>query len=154
MASAGRILIMPKGNYDSSVSYEMLDMVYYNGTSWLAKKAVKGIEPSVANSEYWHKFIDLGEILSNYLTLDGGDLRGQLRFGNGLGAISADEYASYLTAFEDNDNYRLIRIVNPSVEDDINHLAQVGSRIDGELTVYNLFGEHNIDYLKQLLGLA
>ena len=154
MASAGRILIMPKGNYDSSATYEMLDFVFYNGTSWLAKKTVTGIEPSDANSEYWHKFIDLEEILSNYLTLEGGNLRGQLGFGNGFGAISADEYASYLTAFEDEDNYQLIRVVNPSVKDDVIHLAQVGSRIDGNLTVYNLFGEHNIDYLKQLLGLT
>ena len=59
MASAGRILIMPKGNYDSSVTYEMLDMVYYNGTSWLAKKTAKGIEPSEANSEHWHNLINI-----------------------------------------------------------------------------------------------
>ena len=58
MASAGRILIMPKGNYDSSATYNMLDMVYHNGTSWLAKKTVTGIEPSVANSEHWHCLLD------------------------------------------------------------------------------------------------
>ena len=57
MASAGRILIMPKGNYDASTTYEMLDLVYYNETSWLAKKTVVGIEPSDASSEYWHKVI-------------------------------------------------------------------------------------------------
>jgi len=72
MASAGRILIMPKGNYDPSVSYEGLDLVYYNGTSWLAKKAVKGIEPSAANSEYWHLMFDL----SNKLDKSGGTLTG------------------------------------------------------------------------------
>lgn len=57
-ASAGRILIIPKGNYNSSVTYEMLDLVYHNGTSWLAKKTVIGIEPSEANGEYWHKVVD------------------------------------------------------------------------------------------------
>ena len=46
MASAGRILIMPKGNYNADTQYEMLDLVYHNGTSWLAKKTTKGIEPS------------------------------------------------------------------------------------------------------------
>ena len=59
MASAGRILIIPKGNYDSSVTYEMLDLVYHNGTSWLAKKTVVGVEPSEANSEYWHQMFDV-----------------------------------------------------------------------------------------------
>ena len=53
MASAGRILIMPKGAYDASATYEMLDLVNHNGKSWLAKKTVNGIEPSDANSEHW-----------------------------------------------------------------------------------------------------
>lgn len=71
MASAGRILIMPKGNYDSSATYEMLDMVHYNGTSWLAKKTAKGIEPSATNSEYWHSMFDL-DIANNLTTTDAG----------------------------------------------------------------------------------
>lgn len=59
MASAGRILIMPKGNWDAEAEYEMLDLVYHNGTSWLAKKNVVGIEPSKENEEYWHKLVDI-----------------------------------------------------------------------------------------------
>lgn len=71
MASAGRILIMPKGNYDSSATYEMLDMVQHNGTSWVAKKTAKGIEPSAANSEHWHSMFDL-DIANNLTTTDEG----------------------------------------------------------------------------------
>ena len=58
MASAGRILIMPKGEYDSSITYEMLDLVKYNGTSWLAKKESVGIEPTNNNSEYWQNMFE------------------------------------------------------------------------------------------------
>lgn len=58
MASAGRILIMPKGEYNSSTTYEMLDLVKHNGKSWLAKKTSVGIEPSVANSEYWQDVVN------------------------------------------------------------------------------------------------
>ena len=58
MASAGRILIMPKGTYNASTTYEMLDMVGYNGTTWLAKKTVKNIEPSDANSEFWQNMFN------------------------------------------------------------------------------------------------
>ena len=61
MASAGRILIIPKGEWKSDVTYEMLDLVYHNGTSWLAKKAAKGIEPTNINSEYWQKLFDPDE---------------------------------------------------------------------------------------------
>ena len=76
MATAGRILIMPKGAYDASATYKMLDMVGYNGTSWLAKKTVVGIEPSDANSEYWHKMFDLSDVstvanATNSHTVDG-----------------------------------------------------------------------------------
>lgn len=63
MATAGRILIIPKGDYNSGTTYTMLDLVYHNGTSWLAKKTVAGIEPSTATSEYWHKLIDIDEVV-------------------------------------------------------------------------------------------
>lgn len=57
MANAGRILIMPKGEYNPTTTYEMLDLVSHNGTSWLAKKTVVGIEPSAEQNEYWqHMF--------------------------------------------------------------------------------------------------
>lgn len=65
MASAGRILIMPKGAYDASETYEMLDMVSHNGKSWLAKKTVKGIEPSNANSEFWHNMVDIDSVVDD-----------------------------------------------------------------------------------------
>lgn len=59
MTTAGRILIMAKGDYDSTKGYEMLDLVRHSGTSWLAKKEVPvGIEPSIANEEYWQNMFD------------------------------------------------------------------------------------------------
>lgn len=73
MASAGRILIMPKGNYNSSATYEMLDLVFHNGTSWVAKKTAIGIEPSDANNEFWHKLcesVDLTEIQNRIAALE------------------------------------------------------------------------------------
>ena len=59
MAVAGRILIMPKGAYDASKTYEMLDLVNYNGSSWLAKKTCKGITPSDDATEYWQNMFDV-----------------------------------------------------------------------------------------------
>lgn len=58
MAAAGRILIMPKGDYKEESQYELLDLVKHNGTSWIAKKASIGIEPSEANSEYWQNMFE------------------------------------------------------------------------------------------------
>lgn len=112
MATAGRILIMPKGPYDASVTYEMLDMVSHNGSTWVAKKTAVGITPSDANSEYWFKMVGIsanelnalkeeiraevnetiGETntnvqnvsnsLKNYVPLAGGNMTGPLKASN------------------------------------------------------------------------
>ena len=61
MTSAGRILIIPKGNYNAESTYEMLDLVYHNGASWIARTNVaSGIEPSDANKDYWQKMAQSG----------------------------------------------------------------------------------------------
>ncbi len=57
MAVAGRILMIPKGDYDANTDYEMLDIVNHNGNTWIARKSSKGIEPSEANKDYWQKLL-------------------------------------------------------------------------------------------------
>lgn len=49
--SAGRILILPKGSYDSTTTYEFLDAVYYQGSTYICKKTALNVLPS--NTEYW-----------------------------------------------------------------------------------------------------
>ena len=51
MISAGRVLIMPKGEYDASTTYSMLDLVSYNGSSYVAKQSTTGNLPT--NTTYW-----------------------------------------------------------------------------------------------------
>ena len=65
MTTAGRILIIPKGNYNPENEYEMLDLVKHNGTSWLAKQNSIGIEPSESNDEYWQKMFDIDEFVDS-----------------------------------------------------------------------------------------
>lgn len=73
MASAGKILITPKGNWNAETEYEILDLVFHEGTSWLSKKEVVGIEPSVDYSEFWFKLcesVDLTEIYNRIQALE------------------------------------------------------------------------------------
>lgn len=66
MADAGKVMIFPRGNYDATSVYEVLDLVNHNGASWVAKKSTfNGIIPSEANSEYWFKMA--GHIVVNNL---------------------------------------------------------------------------------------
>lgn len=70
MANAGRILIMPKGNWSADTDYKMLDLVYHNGTSWIARQDVaKGIEPSEASKDYWQQMSDVS--IANNLSTTG-----------------------------------------------------------------------------------
>lgn len=63
MDRVGRILILPKGTWNNETEYEMLDFVYYKGTSWLAKKNSKGVAP--ADGEYWQKVFDYNDYMAN-----------------------------------------------------------------------------------------
>lgn len=64
MHSAGRILIIPRGIYNETETYHLLDLVSYNGATWLAKQTVTGVLPSDENHDYWHNMlgISLGEM--------------------------------------------------------------------------------------------
>ena len=57
MASAGRILILPKGTWDNLASYDMLDMVTAsNNKAYLARKASVGVNPTTDDGTYWQMF--------------------------------------------------------------------------------------------------
>ena len=55
MNDAGRIGFLIKGDYVATDTYEFLDVVYYNGSSYVAKKTTIGNAPAEDN-EYWHIF--------------------------------------------------------------------------------------------------
>ncbi len=46
MADAGRIVIIPKGEYKSNITYERLDAVEYNNNGYIALKTLTGITPA------------------------------------------------------------------------------------------------------------
>lgn len=72
MADAGKVMIFPRGNYDATSVYEVLDLVNHKGASWVAKKnAINGIEPSEANGNYWFKMAGHNVANSVSVTEDG-----------------------------------------------------------------------------------
>ena len=69
--SAGRVLIIPKGEYNASTQYSMLDLVEYNGCGYVAKQATKGNLPT--NDTYWQQMGTTGGggDPSTYMLIDG-----------------------------------------------------------------------------------
>ena len=62
--SAGRVLIVPRGDWNAETTYEMLDLVNHNGYAYLAKQTVVGLEPET-HSEYWHSLLDIKRIVES-----------------------------------------------------------------------------------------
>ena len=149
MASAGRILIMPKGDWDAEAEYEMLDLVFHNDTAWLSKKSVVGVEPSNANSEYWFKFAVVNT--QDYLSTAGGKVRGMLGVGGGKGIINGNDYGAILQSFIDDNNYRSVRVENPLQASNSEDWLKLIDCSDGTISQYKVFGEHNLEMLKAFI---
>lgn len=50
----GKFVMIPRGDYDSSVTYSKLDLVYYDNKTWISKVDNNtNITPSTTNSYYW-----------------------------------------------------------------------------------------------------
>ena len=56
MAIAGRVAIVPKGDWSADATYKRLDAVTYNNTLYFAKKEVPA-GTATRNTEYWSKSI-------------------------------------------------------------------------------------------------
>lgn len=56
MAVAGRVAIVPKGEWSANATYKRLDAVTYNNTLYFAKKEVPA-GTATSNTEYWSKSI-------------------------------------------------------------------------------------------------
>lgn len=56
MAIAGRVAIVPKGDWSANAKYKRLDAVTYNNTLYFAKKDVPA-GTATSNTEYWSKSI-------------------------------------------------------------------------------------------------
>jgi hypothetical protein len=84
----------------------------------------------------------------SFLPLSGGTLTGRLGVGGGYGALFADHIYSAMQATKDLTNFRYFRVMNPLYEDyTLEQAVQFAETVNGKETVYNIFGEHNMDSL-------
>ena len=66
MADAGKIIITPKGKYNSTTTYEWLDEVTYDGKAYIALKTVTGVTPS-DDGVNWRLFLAPNDIVAGNL---------------------------------------------------------------------------------------
>lgn len=56
----GKVIIQVKGNYSNTTTYTYLDMVYFNGSSYVAKQTTTANAPT--NTKYWQIVALKGEL--------------------------------------------------------------------------------------------
>lgn len=68
MQDAGKVAIVPKGEYDSETAYEYLDAVTYAGSStvYVALQGVKGVAPG-SDSSIWAEWFDISDTVEQPL---------------------------------------------------------------------------------------
>lgn len=64
MNNAGRIGFLIKEEYDEAATYDFLDVVFYGGASYVAKKVTIG-NPPVRNNEYWQILAEGGSLTTD-----------------------------------------------------------------------------------------
>lgn len=72
MAIAGRVAIVPKGEWVSTATYEKLDFVRYKGDSYIARKSSTGVIPE-NNDEYWMLSVAGGGDSADLISYDNTD---------------------------------------------------------------------------------
>lgn len=55
----GKVAITPKGEYSNATTYQLLDLITYDGSSYLALKETTGNLPT--NNEYWQLIAEKGQ---------------------------------------------------------------------------------------------
>ena len=62
-ASAGRVLLMPKGVYNAETTYTMLDMVRYGKSTFVCKQTTTGNTPDPnGDTAYWQLIATSGDV--------------------------------------------------------------------------------------------
>ena len=59
--SAGRVLLIPKGDWNAEATYTGLDWVRHNGSAWVCKNTCTNVEPTEENSDNWQIMARDGE---------------------------------------------------------------------------------------------
>lgn len=60
----GRVGLVLKGDWSSTTQYEKLDVIAYDGNSWVAKRSNKNVTPNTTNSDDWQLISNNADLVS------------------------------------------------------------------------------------------
>lgn len=60
----GRVGLVLKGDWSATTQYEKLDVIAYDGNSWVAKRSNKNVTPNTTNSDDWQLISNNADLVS------------------------------------------------------------------------------------------
>ena len=105
----GKVMVTPKGAYSTSATYEMLDIITKDGSSYIARQNVPANTP-VTNTTYWMLIAEKGDPGASF---DGEGVTGVVAVANGgTGASSASQALTNLGAAAASHNHSTSNITS------------------------------------------
>lgn len=150
MISAGRVLIIPKGAWNDTDTYSMLDLVSYNGSSYIAKTSVPA-NTLPTNASYWQLSAYGGSaanLAGNFAPLETTDYASQ-GYAVGDFLVNKDNQFCKVTSIitigdelilKPNDNYN---IEADNVGEEINAIKEDLEDLDDNVdSIYEIMGQN------------
>lgn len=101
------------------------------------------------NSATWTRWVEFSNTEGDFLPRDGSKpMLADLRFANGLGSIGGNEGLANLAHRVSTDTLDW-RYISVSKQSGLAHGATLCDTVNGETFYYQLFGEHNLELMKQ-----
>lgn len=154
MADAGKIVITPKGKYNSTTTYEWLDEVTYDGKAYIALKTVTGVTPS-DDGVNWRLFLEPNDIVAGNLvpTFTEASTRSNIISEENLSTIlgKVKKYFTDLKGHAFNDTVKNLTTEETGSVLDASQGKVLKEEVDetnSNLSDYGLDGIHNIEMLQ------
>ena len=153
----GRVGLVIKGEYNNTTQYKKLDVVFFNGRTYVAKQDAKGKDP--ANTAYWQQMVYKGKGYnpkgaweSNTSYTNDGEQIDVVSY-NGVSYYCKQTHTNDASPDTDNENWDVLLHIGSanSVEIVDEKEYYEADTVEGALTeIHEKLDEHKEDYVQHL----
>ncbi len=152
----GRVGLVIKGEYNNTTQYKKLDVVFFNGRTYVAKQDAKGKDP--ANTAYWQQMVYKGKGYnpkgaweSNTSYTNDGEQIDVVSY-NGVSYYCKQTHTNDVSPDTDNENWDVL--INIGSADSISVVNAdeyyEADTVEGALSeIYEKLRQHKLDYASQ-----
>lgn len=152
----GRVGLVIKGEYNNTTQYKKLDVVFFNGRTYVAKQDAKGKDP--ANTAYWQQMVYKGKGYnpkgaweSNTSYTNDGEQIDVVSY-NGVSYYCKQTHTNDASPDTDNENWDVL--INIGSADSISVVNAdeyyEADTVEGALSeIYEKLRQHKLDYIEE-----